>query len=205
MRKRPFFPTAPLLTAPLLAARLLAAPLVMLTAFDATTAEAAGKFKLQSAEIKPNSTLSNKHVFNGMGCTGENLSPQLAWSNPPEGTKSFVVTAYDPDAPTGSGWWHWVVYDIPVAVTELAAGAGSGKADLPKGALQGRTDFGSKGFGGACPPPGDKPHRYVFTVHALKVDKLEAPPDASPAMIGFFTRANQLGSATFTAKYARPK
>ncbi|HEY0707741.1 MAG TPA: YbhB/YbcL family Raf kinase inhibitor-like protein, partial [Polyangia bacterium] len=135
----------------------------------------------------------------------ENISPHVAWSAPPEGTKSFVLTVYDPDAPTGSGWWHWVVYDIPADVTELPAGAGSGKVDLPKGASQGRTDFGSKGFGGACPPPGDKPHRYIFTVHALKVEKLEVPPDASAAMIGFMTNANSLGKASFTAKYSRPK
>jgi Raf kinase inhibitor-like YbhB/YbcL family protein len=170
-----------------------------------TSAFAAGKFQLSSSEIKPNSTLTNKQVFNSFGCTGENLSPQLAWSNPPEGTKSFVVTVYDPDAPTGSGWWHWVVYDIPAATTELPAGAGSGKSELPKGASQGRTDFGSKGFGGACPPPGDKPHRYIFTVHALKIEKLEVPPDASPAMIGYMTNANSLGKATFTAKFGRPK
>src|SRR5688500_2719883 len=169
----------------------------------ATNAQAAGKFKLTSTEIKPNSTLSNKQVFNSFGCTGENVSPHLAWSNPPEGTKSFVLTVYDPDAPTGSGWWHWVVYDIPANVTELPAGAGSGKAELPKGASQGRTDFGSKGFGGACPPPGDKPHRYIFTVHALKVEKLDVPANATAAMVGFSINANRLASATLTARYGR--
>jgi Raf kinase inhibitor-like YbhB/YbcL family protein len=171
----------------------------------ATPAAAAGKFTLQSTDVKPNGTLADKQVFNGMGCTGENLSPELSWKDPPAGTKSYVVTVYDPDAPTGSGWWHWVVYDIPADAKDLPAGAGSGKAELPAGAKQGRTDFGQPGFGGACPPPGDKPHRYVFTVYALKVDKLEVPPDASPAMIGFMTKANALGSATFTAKYGRKK
>ncbi|HEY0713604.1 MAG TPA: YbhB/YbcL family Raf kinase inhibitor-like protein [Polyangia bacterium] len=186
-------------------ALLAAAPAFALALAASAPAIAAGKFKLTSNEIKPNSTLTNKQVFNSFGCTGENLSPHLAWTDPPEGTKSFVLTVYDPDAPTGSGWWHWVVYDIPAAITELPAGAGSGKADLPKGASQGRTDFGSKGFGGACPPPGDKPHRYIFTLHALKVEKLEVPPDASAAMIGFMTNANSIGKATFTAKYSRPK
>ncbi len=171
----------------------------------ATPAAAAGKFTLESADAKPGGQLTDKQVFNGMGCTGENLSPELSWKNPPAGTKSFAVTVYDPDAPTGSGWWHWVVYDIPADAKGLPAGAGSGKAELPAGAKQGRTDFGQPGFGGACPPPGDKPHRYVFTVYALKLDKLDVPPDASPAMIGFMTKANALGNATFTARYGRKK
>ncbi len=125
---------------------------------------AAGKFTLRSADVKPGAMLTEQQVFNGFGCSGANVSPQLSWQNAPQGTKSFVLTVYDPDAPTGSGWWHWVVYDIPASTKELPQGAGSGKAPLPDGAKQGRTDFGAPGFGGACPPPGDKPHRYVFTV-----------------------------------------
>ena len=171
----------------------------------AAPALAAGKLTLKSADIKPGGTLGDQQVFNGFGCSGGNVSPQLSWANPPAGTKSFVVTAYDPDAPTGSGWWHWVVYDIPSTATELPQGAGSGQGALPEGAKQGRTDFGQPGFGGACPPPGDKPHRYVFTVYALKVPSLDVPPDASPAMIGFMTRASSLGSASLTAKYGRKK
>ena len=166
---------------------------------------AAGKFTLRSADVKPGAMLTEQQVFNGFGCSGANVSPQLSWQNAPQGTKSFVLTVYDPDAPTGSGWWHWVVYDIPASTKELPQGAGSGKAPLPDGAKQGRTDFGAPGFGGACPPPGDKPHRYVFTVYALKLDKLDVPADASPAFIGFMTHASSLGSATFTAKYARKK
>jgi Raf kinase inhibitor-like YbhB/YbcL family protein len=177
---------------------------IALVAF-ATPALAAGKFTLTSADVKPNKPLAEAQVFNGFGCSGANVSPQLTWANAPKETKSFVVTVYDPDAPTGSGWWHWIVYDIPASAAELPQGAGSGTAALPEGAKQGRTDFGAPGFGGACPPPGDKPHRYVFTVYALKVEKLEVPADASPAMIGFMTRANSLGSATFTATYARKK
>ncbi len=171
----------------------------------AMPAAPAGRFSLTSTDLKPNGTLADAQVFDGMGCTGQNQSPQLAWHDPPAGTKSYVVTAYDPDAPTGSGWWHWVVYDVPASASGLPRGAGSGQGQLPEGAQQGRTDFGKPGYGGACPPPGDKPHRYVFTVYALKVDKLEVPPDASPAMIGFMTKANALASASLTAHYARKK
>ena len=171
----------------------------------ASPAAAADKFTLKSADIKPGGTLGEQQVFNGFGCTGANVSPELSWENAPKDTKSFVVTIYDPDAPTGSGWWHWVVYDIPATAKGLPQGAGSGKAPLPEGAAQGRTDFGTPGFGGACPPPGDKPHRYIFTVFALKTDKLDVPADASPALIGFMTRANAIGSATFTAHYGRKK
>lgn len=170
----------------------------------ATPAVAAGKFTLTSKDVKPGGTLTDRQVFSGFGCSGANVSPELAWKDAPKGTKSFVVTVYDPDAPTGSGWWHWVVYDIPASATGLPEGAGSGTAALPEGARQGRTDFGAPGFGGPCPPPG-KPHRYVFTVYALKVPALEVPPDASPAMIGFATRASSLGSASFTARYGRKK
>jgi Raf kinase inhibitor-like YbhB/YbcL family protein len=171
----------------------------------ATPALAAGKFTLESADVKPGGQLTDQQVFNGFGCSGANVSPQLAWKNAPKDTKSFVVTVYDPDAPTGSGWWHWVVFDIPATAKELPQGAGSGKAPLPEGAKQGRTDFGSPGFGGACPPAGDKPHRYIFTVYALKTDKLDVPADASAALIGFMTHASSLGKASFTAHYGRKK
>ncbi|HRP29211.1 MAG TPA: YbhB/YbcL family Raf kinase inhibitor-like protein [Burkholderiaceae bacterium] len=178
----------------LLAAALLCA---------AALAGAAG-FTLTSPTIKPGATLADAQVFNGFGCSGKNVSPELKWSGAPAGTKSFAVTVYDPDAPTGSGWWHWVVYNLPADSTGLPEGAGAvdGKG-LPPGALQGRTDFGAHAFGGACPPQGDKPHRYVFTVYALKTDKLDVPADASAALIGFMIHANKLGSATFTAKYGR--
>jgi len=168
-------------------------------------ATAAG-FTLASPTIKPGSTLSDAQVFNGFGCTGKNVSPALKWSGAPKGTKSFALTVYDPDAPTGSGWWHWVVYNIPASATELAEGAGSadGKG-LPPGSMQANTDFGAPGFGGACPPKGDKPHRYVFTVYALKTDKLEIPAGGTAALVGFMIHANKLGAATFTAKYGRAK
>lgn len=168
-------------------------------------ATAAG-FTLASPTIKPGSTLTDAQVFNGFGCSGKNVSPALKWSGAPKGTKSFALTVYDPDAPTGSGWWHWVVYNIPADATGLAEGAGGadGKG-LPAGSQQANTDFGAPGFGGACPPQGDKPHRYVFTVYALKTDKLEIPAGGTAALVGFMIHANKLGSATFTAKYGRSK
>ena len=168
-----------------------------------TVANAAG-FMLSSPTIKPNSVLSQDQVFNGFGCSGKNISPALKWSGAPKETKSFAVTVYDPDAPTGSGWWHWVVYNIPADANELAEGAGNAAGTfMPKGAVQGRTDFGAPGFGGACPPAGDKPHRYVFTIYALKTEKLDVPMDASPAMVGFMINASKIDKAGFTAKYGR--
>lgn len=164
----------------------------------------AGEFKLSSKTIAPESTLTNAQVFKGFGCEGDNISPQLSWTAGPEGTKSYALTVYDPDAPTGSGWWHWVVYNIPADVTELKTGVGTADGKLlPAGTQQGRTDFGAKGFGGACPPPGDKPHRYIFTIHALKTDKISVPEDATAALIGFMLNANRLDQDSFTAYYGR--
>ncbi len=170
----------------------------------ALTPVMAADFKLVSAEIKGGATLSNDQVFNSFGCTGKNVSPGLSWSGAPAGTQSYAVTVYDPDAPTGSGWWHWVVVNIPAMATSLAKGAGTvdGKA-LPAGSQQVRTDFGAVGFGGACPPAGDKPHRYIFTVYALKVPKLEIPADATAAYAGYNILGNALGKASFTAYYGR--
>jgi Raf kinase inhibitor-like YbhB/YbcL family protein len=164
----------------------------------------AASFKLVSPTIKPGAMLTDAQVFNGFGCEGKNISPALKWSGAPKGTKSFALTVYDPDAPTGSGWWHWVVINLPASTTELPEGAGGadGKG-LPAGAMQGRTDFGAPGFGGACPPKGDKPHRYIFTVHALKTEKIEVPSDATAALVGFMINANRIGSASFTARYGR--
>lgn len=164
----------------------------------------AGLFLLTSTTVKPHATLSNAQVFNGFGCSGQNISPELKWSGAPKNTKSFAITVYDPDAPTGSGWWHWVLFNLPASATELAEGAGdaSGQA-LPTGYVQGRTDFGKGGFGGACPPVGDKPHRYIFTVYALKTEKLDVPEDATAALVGYMIHANQLAKASFTAKYGR--
>src|SRR3954451_7973039 len=153
-------------------------------------------FHLKVGDLEPNALIPDEYVFNDFGCSGANHSPALSWNGAPTDTKSFAVTVYDPDAPTGSGWWHWVVYNIPGTVTSLAAGA-------PNVGTQGNTDFGTKGYGGPCPPPGDKPHRYVFTVYALKTDKIDVPANATAAMVGFNLHANQLAKATLTAKYGR--
>jgi Raf kinase inhibitor-like YbhB/YbcL family protein len=148
--------------------------------------------------------LPEAHVYNGFGCEGGNRSPELHWQNAPAGTKSYAVTLYDPDAPTGSGWWHWVVYNIPAEVQSLPENAGNASGQgLPTGTLQGRTDFGSSGFGGACPPAGMGAHRYVMTIHALKVERLPVPADASPAMVGFMIHMNQLGAAVLQSNYGR--
>ena len=171
----------------------------------AAAAQAAG-FALSSPTVKPGSMLTEAQVFKGFGCDGKNISPALSWTGAPKATKSFAVTVYDPDAPTGSGWWHWVVYNIPAKVTSLPAGAG--KADgslLPQGAVQSNTDFGGPGYGGPCPPKGDKPHRYVFTIFALKADKLELPPNPSGALVGFVVRQNAIGKASLTGYYGRAK
>ena len=157
-------------------------------------------FRLFSSDLTEGGVLPKEQVFNAMGFAGGNTSPQLAWENPPEGTQSFVVTMYDPDAPTGSGWWHWIVTNIPADAAELAKGSGSGQASLPSGALQTRNDFGFAGFGGAAPPPGAA-HHYLFTVHALKVDKLELDPLASGAMVGFMIYMHSLGKATLAVTY----
>ena len=179
------------------------ATLALLVAVPAA-AQGAGQFTLSSREIAAGKPIPLAQVFAGMGCTGKNLSPSLAWRGAPAGTRSFALTVYDPDAPTGSGWWHWVVYDIPASASGLPAGAGDpAKKLLPAGASQGNTDFGTPGYGGPCPPQGDKPHRYVFTLYALKVDKLGVPANATAANVGFNIHANEIGKSTFTALYGR--
>lgn len=157
--------------------------------------------RIYSHNFNDGETMPERHVFNGMGYQGDNISPHLAWDEVPEGTKSFVVTCYDPDAPTGSGWWHWVVANIPAAVTVLPQGAGSGQAALPEEAIQTCTDFGKAGYGGAAPPQGES-HRYIFTVHALDVDKIEVDENASGAMVGFNVHFHRLASASITVMYS---
>ena len=173
-------------------------------ALAAGTVQAQGVFKVTSKEVTAGAPIAAAQTFNGFGCTGANLSPSLSWTGAPAGTKSFALTMYDPDAPTGSGWWHWVVYNIPASAKAIAAGAGDAKKNLlPAGSVQGNTDFGTPGYGGPCPPAGDKPHRYIFTLYALKADKMDIPPGATAAFVGFNINGNKLGLATFTATYGR--
>ena len=160
-------------------------------------------FRLWSPEVIPGATMAAKQVFKGFGCTGQNVSPELRWEGAPKGTKAFAVTMYDPDAPTGSGWWHWIVYNLPADGAKLESSAGDEKAPkIPQGAATGRSDFGTYSYGGPCPPAGDKAHRYIFTLFALK-EKVDAAKDASAAMIGYQLNAKALDRTTFTASYGR--
>lgn len=161
-------------------------------------------FRLTSPDLRSGARVAEKHVFNGMGCTGANVSPALSWSGAPKGTKSYAVTMYDPDAPTGSGWWHWVIYNIPATATGLVADAGNPSKTLaPTGAQEGNTDFGKPGYGGPCPPPGHGPHHYVITAFALKVDRIDVPANATAAMVGYNLNANTLAKAKLNAIYGR--
>ena len=155
--------------------------------------------ELSSKDIKEGQLMAKTFEFSGMGCTGANISPQLSWINAPQGTKSFALTAFDPDAPTGSGWWHWIVLNIPASTHSFIQGA-SGKLDA---GLETRTDFGKPGFGGACPPVGHGMHRYQFTIWALAQEKIDLPVDISPAVVGFTLNAQAIGKSSLTATYVR--
>ncbi|HWD04645.1 MAG TPA: YbhB/YbcL family Raf kinase inhibitor-like protein [Amycolatopsis sp.] len=159
-------------------------------------------FTLRSNDIAEGETLATPHLSGIFGAGGEDRSPHLAWERFPEGTRSFAVTAYDPDAPTASGFWHWAVFNIPASVTELASGAGDASGSgLPEGAVTLKCDGGVKQFLGAAPPPGHGPHRYFFVVHALDVDSLDIDGDATPAFLGFNLFGHTLARATITAIY----
>lgn len=164
---------------------------------------AIAKLALRSETFTDGGTLPLSTVFNSFGCTGGNRSPHLAWSGGPAGTASFAVILHDPDAPTGTGWYHWVVFNIPATVHELKAGAGAqGSHDLPAGAVLGLTDFGSSQYGGPCPPAGDKPHRYNFAVYALS-SKIDGGTTTTGAALRFLVRTVTLATGTITGLYGR--
>jgi hypothetical protein len=158
-------------------------------------------FTLTSTDIAEGETLAERHRSGLLGVPGgEDVSPQLSWSDAPEDTKSYCVTCYDPDAPTGSGFWHWAIVDLPASVTELDTGAGtSDSGKLPGGAVTLPNDGTVRGYIGAGPPPGHGPHRYHFTVHAVDVESLELPEGAAPAYLGFNLFSHTLGRATIVA------
>ena len=156
-------------------------------------------FVLKSTAIRNFGSISEPQVLNGFGCTGKNISPDLEWKGAPKETKAYAITMYDPDAPTGSGWWHWIVLNIPAKTTRLPAGAGSKGGLMPAGSIQGRTDFGTPGYGGPCPPVG-KTHNYVLKIYALKAP-LDLKGEESGAMVGFHLNANKIAEATLTATY----
>jgi Raf kinase inhibitor-like YbhB/YbcL family protein len=161
-------------------------------------------FTLTSIDIADGETLHLPQVSGAFGAGGEDVSPQLAWSGFPAETAGFAVTCFDPDAPTGSGFWHWAVADIPVDVTELPAGAGSpGSTDMPTSAITLRGDAGAARFIGAAPPPGDGPHRYVFAVHAVDVPVLGINAEASPALLGANLLSHTVARATIVPTYER--
>jgi Raf-like protein len=181
---------------------LLATTLLALTG----TASAAGSFTLQADDLQ-NGSFTRKQLLSaeyGFGCTGNNQSPALSWKNAPVGTRSFLLTMHDPDAPTGGiGWTHWVVANIPAKVDRLPAGISVGDTKLPAGALQTRTDAGKPGYMGACPPTG-RAHRYVITLTALKVAELPGvTADSTPALVGFVAQAHALGASSITVMYGR--
>ncbi|MDO4897046.1 MAG: YbhB/YbcL family Raf kinase inhibitor-like protein [Moraxella sp.] len=155
-----------------------------------------------SPEILHKGQLSNNQVANAFGCNGENISPELNWSNAPNGTKSFVITVYDPDAPTGSGFWHWIVYNIPANIDKLQRNVASDATKLPQGAIQSANDAGFAGFLGACPPIGDKAHRYVYTLYALNT-MLDLPKNVTPAVLGFSLNGKVLAKSQFYGVYSR--
>jgi Raf kinase inhibitor-like YbhB/YbcL family protein len=165
----------------------------------------ASAFEVNSPEIEVDKPIGEKFVYNSFGCSGENISPVLMWSEPPAGTKSFAVLVHDPDAPTGgAGFWHWLVIDIPAFIRSLQADAGAANGKkLPAGARQLDNDFGDAAWGGPCPPKGAGAHHYHFTIYALSVAKLDLPPHAKAAIVGLTIHQNALAKATIVRHYGR--
>lgn len=186
-----------------LIAALLAASLAHADTLDVQQpAKPQDALQLSSSDLKDGATLTQAQVANAFGCSGENISPALQWTGVPKAAKTLVLTVYDPDAPTGSGFWHWAVYNIPADSDGLPANAGASVDKLPVGAVTLKNDAGMNGYIGACPPPGDKPHRYIYTLYALD-SALDLPADATPAVLGFSLNGKVLASGQLTGTYGR--
>jgi Raf kinase inhibitor-like YbhB/YbcL family protein len=169
-----------------------------------TLAYPASAFEISSPGVGSDGTIPVKYTANAFGCTGENVSLPLVWKDVPAEAKSLAITMYDPDAPTGSGFWHWLIVNLPASTTELPEGAGEpGNAKLPQGAVQARGDAGVAGYFGPCPPQGDPPHRYIFTIFAVKTDKLDINAETSGAVVGFNLHFNTIDKASVTYTYGR--
>ena len=156
--------------------------------------------RITSDDIDNGKNISEEFVYSGFGCKGKNLSPSLEFVNVPSDAKSLALTVYDPDAPTGSGWWHWVVYDIDPNTTKVERGS----SKIGANSVVARNDFGEYKYGGPCPPKGSN-HRYIFTLYALSVEKLPVPRDASAALIGYNLNANAIKKISIIPRYNRKK
>lgn len=163
---------------------------------------AAAAFTVASDDLVAGAVMPLRHVHTSAG--GTNDSPELHWSGQPAATAGFVVTCFDPDAPTASGFWHWSLVNLPASVTSLPTGLGADDAGLPAGAFHVRSDFGERAYGGAAPPAGDRPHRYLFVVHAVDVPALEVTPEAPPAVVGFNLAFHTLARARIDVTFALP-
>lgn len=190
-----------------LTAALAGAPFLALAGPVATTPQAlravaaAAGLVLRSPDFAPGGAIALGCVYDGSGCRGGNTSPALVWKHPPAGTRSFAVLMFDPDA--RRGWWHWAVFDIPVGVASLRAGAGDpARHLLPLGAIQARNDWGSLGYGGPCPPPGP-PHHYRLMIYALRIARLGLDSSASAALVAARVQANALAQAQIVGLYSR--
>ncbi len=162
------------------------------------------KLKLHSDDIFEGQSLSLVHVYNEMGCMGENLSPALSWSDAPQGTKSFAVTVFDPDAPTRYGWWHWLLYNIPNNILSIPRGVGCVDGySLPHNATEAPNDYGKYCYGGACPPVGSNPHRYQFSVYALDTESLPVKKSATADQVYAALENHRLAKDTITSYYSR--
>lgn len=178
--------------------------LALLVSSASTTSAMAANFTLKVSDIENGGKIPAKYSFNGFGCSGKNISPKITWKDAPSETKSFALTVYDPDAPTGSGWWHWVVVNISATKTSLPANFGEKNSFVIDEKInQIQNDYSSFAYGGPCPPVGDKPHRYIFTLHALKTEKIELKDNATAALAGYFINQNSIAKATVEGLFGR--